>query len=168
MNKLKLGKKKLLGFMTAGAIVVTMAGSYAAWDQLDTSSSKTLTWSKPVITDLTMAEFQETKVWNDLPSYSSDITYNVSDLPEGTDLAAVQAQFTAVVKDGETALSTDDYSVTIKKGGSDLAANNIDENLSATNSYSVTVTPKDTEKARELATASKALTVTVEGKLSKK
>ena len=33
MKKWQLSKKKMLGFLTAGAIVVTMAGSYAAWDQ---------------------------------------------------------------------------------------------------------------------------------------
>lgn len=49
MNKLKLGKKKILGFVTAGAIVVTMAGSYATWDTLtNTATSAALTIDKPI------------------------------------------------------------------------------------------------------------------------
>ncbi len=39
MKKWQLSKKKMLGFLTAGAIVVTMAGSYAVWDQLSDSAS---------------------------------------------------------------------------------------------------------------------------------
>lgn len=167
MNKLKLGKKKILGFMTAGAIVVTMAGSYAVWDQLEVETHKELTWSKPVITTLEMANFTPTEAWGELPSYTSDVTYNVSDLPEGTDLTNVQAQFTTVVKDGETPLNVDDYSITIKKGESELS-NNVDDALAATNSYSVTVTPKDTQTARDLATQGKTLNVSVTGNLTKK
>ncbi len=34
MKKWQLSKKKMLGFLTAGAIVVTMAGSYAVWISL--------------------------------------------------------------------------------------------------------------------------------------
>ena len=43
MKKWQLSKKKMLGFLTAGAIVVTMAGSYAVWDQLSDSASGTVT-----------------------------------------------------------------------------------------------------------------------------
>ncbi len=44
----KLAKKQLLGILTAAAIVVTTAGSFAVWDTLSDNTSGSLTLQKPI------------------------------------------------------------------------------------------------------------------------
>ena len=86
MNKLKLGKKKILGFMTAGAIVVTMAGSYATWDNLQGTSSVNVTLRKPTTVAVTSNDdvtYTETSKLgaDELVYNSNEITFTPTDLP---------------------------------------------------------------------------------------
>lgn len=86
MNKLKLGKKKLLGFMTAGAIVVTMAGSYAVWDQMTVKSTKNVTLREPVKVALNSEDYDYTEsvpVGNEagLIMESEPVTIQASNVP---------------------------------------------------------------------------------------
>lgn len=168
MNKLKLGKKKILGFVTAGAIVVTMAGSYAAWDTLSETGVQDLTFATPVTTSVKMdTAFTETRELDDAPVYEAPVTFAVSDLP--TDIKDMEASFTTQVIEAESkaVVDTADYSITILKSGEALE-NNVDSAIvtdGTANNYTVKVVPADTENAKKL--AGKKLTVSVTGTLQK-
>lgn len=108
MNKLKLGKKKLLGFMTAGAIVVTMAGSYAVWDNLKGVSETSVTLRNPVTVEVT--DSSDVSYTPDPELGATEVTYTSSaikftptNLPTGT--TATNLKVTAVAKgtDGNVA-----------------------------------------------------------------
>lgn len=167
MNKLKLGKKKILGFMTAGAIVVTMAGSYAAWDTLSSTATKDLTFATPVTTEVAMTqEFTEARTLNNLPKYEAPVTFTVKDLPAS--VTDVEASFDAkLIKADKTEVPAENYSITIKKEGTALT-NNKDTAIStsAANTYSVEVVPANTEQGKAL--AGEVLTVSVTGTLAEK
>ena len=182
MNKLKLGKKKILGFVTAGAIVVTMAGSYAVWDQLNADVTATLTLDKPVTTSLTMGDFSggERNLGN-INSYTSVATYKVADVPDGTN---VEVKITPEIKAGETVL-TEYFNIEIKKGENSLtsdASTQVSTDSAVTvgtdNTYNVVVTPKEDTNNTEwgvnenVIKAAKGesgeVTVTLESELSEK
>lgn len=156
MNKLKLGKKKILGFVTAGAIVVTMAGSYAVWDTLNTDVSATLTLDKPVTTTLVMDDFASgARTLGEINTYTSDATYSVTNVPDGTD---VKAAITPEILNGETDI-TSDFDITIKKGDNTLPVTSgstvvTDENVDKANinTYSVTIKPKEDSGTGEAST----------------
>ncbi len=146
MNKLKLGKKKILGFVTAGAIVVTMAGSYAAWDQLTKTTDATLTLDKPVVTTLSMDSFQpEERTLGVINKYTDTTTYVTENIPDDTTVK-VDIIPTIKTKDGNTDL-TSYFDITIKNGSDELdlssgTATDTKVAKNGTTSYTVTVTPK--------------------------
>lgn len=165
MNKLKLGKKKLLGFMTAGAIVVTMAGSYATWDTLQGSTEATVTLREPVkVTATAGSAYSTDTALNEYPEYTSDgITIKAADVPTGT---ATKLKVDAKVYDSSdtehaTPLNGFTTTVTDSKGGSTGETSFATAaEASAGEQYKVTVTPTDDTKA------GKDVTIVVTGTLS--
>lgn len=141
----KFSKKSMLSFLTVSAIVVTMAGSYAAWDQLSDTKTAYLTLDKPVVATLTASDFAANgeRTYGTARTYSSTPTFAVENV---ADLSKVEAeifpkvtvasndvsdQFTIVVKD-------DDNTSLTPTGGVYK-----DSSVKASNSYTIEITPKD-------------------------
>lgn len=173
----KIGKKKLLTLLTVAAVVVTMAGSYAMWDQLTAKGSKTLTLDKPVTSTVTMAEFSKQKTLNAAPIYTTTTTFKTTNLTSD-DAANLDLTLTPKIETaGETKTDlTDQFDITItptetgqtalvKEGGSYK-----DDSVTAgDNAYTVTLTPNtDAENSGVIAAAGTELNVTIEGALSTK
>lgn len=89
-------KSTLLSFVTAGAIVATSVGTYAAWDQTSiTSDVKNLTINAPVTMTITPGEFSTTKteLSDTAPVYTSETIVNVKDVP--TDITGYKIKASA-------------------------------------------------------------------------
>lgn len=156
MKKWQLGKKKMLGFLTAGAIVVTMAGSYAAWDQLSTDPvSQELSLRKPVTTAVVLGEFSDDNNEIDkVPVYESTVNYTVANVPTVPAEKELQVAFTTTVTNTskENAIvSAEDVTVEIKKGTEPLTNNKDNKVVNGVNEYKIVVTPKETSTAKALA-----------------
>lgn len=136
----------MLGFLTAGAIVVTMAGSYAVWDQLSTKQTATLTLDKPVTTTLEMPSFTaEERTLGSINSYTSTATYTMENIPTDTNVK-VDIKPSIKTTDGNTDL-TEKFDITIKKGNTllDLTSGTATDSSIVVDTpaeYIVTVTPK--------------------------
>lgn len=164
----KIGKKKLLTLLTVAAVVVTMAGSYAMWDQLKVDGTGILNFDKPVAATMKVPKFTKSSssgLSEDAPVYTSTAVYKVENVPTGV---TPKVAITPSVKDGDTAVASDNYTITIEKGGVQLTAASgvyTDANVSTgENTYTVTITPADTVAAKDL--AGKDLTVTLSAELT--
>lgn len=161
----KLGKKGLLSLLTVAAVVVTTVGSFAVWDTLTATSNGTLTLAKPIeVTTADMGALTETRAYEQAPEYAQNVTFEVADVPADD---TVQLALDCAVKkaDGTTDV-TDKFDIEIKeKDGTALSTGDIDTTVTASNEYTVTITPKDTDDAKALADGT-GLKVAVTGKLT--
>ena len=165
MKKWQLSKKKMLGFLTAGAIVVTMAGSYAVCDQLSDSASGTVTLRNKieVAAPTDPVTYTETDTeWGTAPVYkSAPININATGVPTGTKTTLA---LTATVYKGTDTTGTpvNDVEAVIKDGNSIVTESTFnDETAAATGKdYTVEVTPTDAATSGEY-------TVVLSGELSK-
>lgn len=159
----KLGKKKLLGFLTAAAIVVTTVGSFAVWDTLKATNTGTLTVSAPMtVATVDMGALTETRTDNEAPVYSNDVIFTTSGIPKD---AQKQLKLEYDIKnDGQSV--KDNFAVVITGTGNDVVENNVDATVGESNTYTITVTPNDNAAAQGL--AGKPLTVEVTGTLANK
>lgn len=168
----KIGKKKLLTLLTVAAVVVTMAGSYAMWDQLSATDQGTLTLEKPITTTMAVKDFSTPKDrdWSETPpTYTSEATYTTANIPADKTTKVV---LTPTIKNVDQDV-TSHFTVAIKKNTSPIAAGTAtgtfeDTAVGASNTYSISITPIDTESdhmARDLAENATALTVDLEAKL---
>ena len=160
MNKLKLGKKKILGFVTAGAIVVTMAGSYAVWDQLNATVQGPLTIDQSVklTADAALTYSPGERNWSaDAPVYESEPVTFVADVPDDTDaeVSVVATVYDKASGDDRKSLG-DNYTTEIK----DTSGNVVDKTTKKAQ-FVVYVTPKDNT------VAGNTVYVELEGTLSK-
>lgn len=85
----------LLSFVTAGAIIATSVGTYAAWDQtIGQTNTKELTFTKPVIVDVTkdMTGFTTTELnGNSDKSSTGTVTLKSNDATKTINLSLVNA-----------------------------------------------------------------------------
>ena len=165
MKKWQLSKKKMLGFLTAGAIVVTMAGSYAVWDQLSDTASGSLTLNKAVTLSadevITYATPDEApREWNKdtAPTYkSSPVTFKAEGV---ADSVSTKITLSPDIKSGETSVK-DAFDISIKDSSSQSVAADTAVAFDGTEAYTVEITPKDATHAGT------AVTVDLTGTLSK-
>ncbi|MCQ4636053.1 hypothetical protein NE619_04885 [Anaerovorax odorimutans] len=164
----KIGKKKLLTLLTVAAVVVTMAGSYAAWDQLKVDGFGTLNFDKPVAATMTVPDFTKSSssgLSENAPVYTSAAVYKVENVPTGV---TPKVAITPSVKDGQNPVDSSNFTIAISKGAAELTAAGgvyTDANVSTgENTYTVTITPKDSDAAKAL--AGKDLTVTLSAELT--
>lgn len=163
---MKTKKSTLLSLATAAAIVATTFGTYAVWDTTKDSASAELTLRKPVVVAAKLSEkgFEATnEAFGETPSYTSDVTFTVANVDQ---VAAGQITLNTAVKksDGTDVTSNFDVVYTEAAGETGLT-NNVDSSITASNQYTVKITPRDTTGAKDLATGT-ALTVEVSGELS--
>ena len=128
MKKWQLSKNKMLGFLTAGAIVVTMAGSYAVWDELSTSTNTALTIGKPITlsvgTGITYDNTAEARDWGDTaPVYTSgEVTFSATNIPSGeTANLTLTPEVSVTTQPTGGGVTKDDFTVTVVESGSDVA-----------------------------------------------
>ncbi|EEG75179.1 hypothetical protein [[Clostridium] hylemonae] len=158
----KLGKKKILGLLTAAAIVATTVGSFAVWDTLSTKSNGTLTVASPIVVKTQdIGEFTETKASLEAtPSYNKNVTFEVDGLANAADK---QLKLGCKITDGSNVDQTGNFTVEITGTGNNAVTNNVDPSVEASNTYTVTITPNDTPEAKAI--AGQALNVEVTGTL---
>lgn len=154
-------KSTLLSFATAGAIVVTSAGTYAAWDTLTGTTESTITFRNPVtITVDSEYDLNETSATlNTLPSATGEVTFNVQNPGDLADTLTLTPTVSgASVNDFDFVIA--DTTGNLQK---DSANGFVDKSLGTT-TYTVTVTPKDTSLN---AVAGKPVTIELTAELSK-
>ena len=161
-------KSTLLTMASVGAVALTSAMTFAAWDNLsDTTTSNEVTFkqinvekaadivlTEPVASDLTSSY---------VPSSSGEVTFNITGI-DAADLSGKEP----VVKANDTAISTG-YTLEIYDGTEESAekvAGNVDKSLTGTNTYKVVVTATD-DKAGTDALANKKVTVELKATLQK-
>lgn len=134
-------KSTLLSLVTAGAIVVTSAGTYAVWDSLSAETAPaTVTIDKAVTTEISELTFtapnrtELTEVASGV-AQTSQVTVTVEDFPADA-VGNYELKFTSEVK--KSGVATDEVVVDIDSTKTDaIVAGN--EDYTAT----VTVTPKE-------------------------
>ncbi len=156
-------KSTLLSLATAGAIVLTSAGTYAVWDTLSGTSKGQITVDNPSVTvaatDMTFAKGTDT-LGGDSIAYTGTAKFDVTDTGNHVNTMTLEP----TVKNGENAVDANDVEVTIKKG--ETALTNTDSKYTDTtltsgaNEYTVEVTVKNK------ALAGKTLDVEVTGTAS--
>lgn len=164
---MKTKKSTLLSLATAAAIVATTFGTYAVWDTTKDSASANLTLRKPVVVTAELSEngFAATnEAFGETPSYTSDVTFTVTNLDQVTD-GKITLE-TAVKKSDGTPVTSDFDIVYTEAAGETGLTDRVDSSITASNQYTVKITPKDTDAAKALADDN-ALTVEVTGTLSK-
>lgn len=138
----------MLGFLTAGAIVVTMAGSYAVWDQLSDSATGTVTLRNKIEVAAPADPIQYTETdtaWGTAPVYkSAPIKIQATGVPAGTKTTLA---LTAAVYKGTdtTATPVTDVKAVIKDGETTVTQTSFDDEIAAATGkeYTVEVTPED-------------------------
>ena len=155
-------KSRLLSLLTAAAVIVTTAGTYAVWDTLTASTTESITFRNPVTVQVN-PEYTLTETTASLgvgPSASGDVTFTVSD----TNSLAKQLKIVPSVSGGTASTSDFDFTITDKNNLSaplsgDASSGFVDTTLDST-VYTVTVTPKNNSVAGQ--NVSITLTATLE------
>ena len=146
-------KSTLLSLLTTAAIITTTAGTYATWDSLKTSTqNSTFTFSDPVTITSSQEEFKltEQRSLGNI-SASGSVSFTIND----TKKLANALKIIPTIENGN-GFDINDFEIDIKDdngSGSSLTGSIsggfIDKTLnpSNTNTYSVTVTPKNNKAA---------------------
>lgn len=134
-------KSTLLSLLTAGAVIATSAGTFAAWDQTEAKAEMGSVEFKQVnVSAAVSATLATTRngIQNDLPEATGTFTISATNINE---LSNTKLTFTPVVKDGETTIDPSNYSVEIMDSGTDVTSG--DTTVEASNTYTVTVKPTE-------------------------
>lgn len=158
-------KSTLLTVASVGAVALTSAMTFAAWDNLsDTTTSNEVTFKQINVTkeaEITLSE----PVASDLsstyvPSTTGEVTFNVEGI-DASDLTGKQLELVPVVKADGTEINSG-YSLEIydgvTEGAEKVDATNIDKSVTATNAYKVVVKATNDQAGTE-ALANKKVTV---------
>ena len=165
MKLTKIAKKRLLGVMTASAIVITVAGSYAAWDLLTATSTANVTFNRVAVTttstnvELTTPE----RVLNTEtpPSYSGDVTFNITGIPSDK---RGNLNFVSIVRDDKNEIVDNTaYELTVKQGNNIIDNDHPSTVGNGEETYTVTITPKGDDNG--IALANKVLSVQIDATL---
>lgn len=165
MSKI-FGKKQMLGLLTAGAIVVTTAGSFAVWDTLSGTASGTVMLDKPITVKAEGGTTYGagTRTLEAVNTYTaSDVKFDVANEDLLTD---PKLTLVTTVKIGDKDVS-DQFIVEIKKGSETLTGGE-DNKVESSNTYSVALTPVESanQDVVNAAVGGTALNVEVTGTLS--
>ncbi|MDD4691721.1 hypothetical protein [Eubacterium aggregans] len=117
-----LSSKAILGIVTAVAVVVTVAGSFAAWDTLNvTQSASSVTVREPAIVSLTKATLDYTETnnapdsvgkLNAIPTFTKDVEFTTQ-FPLSAD-NKLDFKISVTGNYGETGLTDGDFVITVK------------------------------------------------------
>ena len=149
-------KTTVLSLLTAGAILITGAGTYATWDQItDTSEAQTVTFRAPVaveVTGLTLSSDEFALGATDTPTASGTANITVSDAGNKADTL----KLTPAVSGSGVTLDDFDITITDTTVGHNTALTtqtgyweDKDYDASGTaNTYTVTLKAKEASKAK--------------------
>lgn len=163
----KMTKKKWLSVLTGSAVVVTMAGSFAAWDVLVKEANFTQqTIDTRMVTSAEInTELAPTVDPTNGPSYKGKVTFTVKGSSD--DMTKSQLDLASAVKVDGTTSSLYEIALT------DESDNAITDGIALTGTEQnvvchVTVTPKDAADATFDGISGKTLDVAVTGTVSEK
>lgn len=141
-------KSTLLSLATAGAIVATSVGTFAAWDQMSIEKQGTVEISKPVTMTMDdLATFTASRQKGELnaenaPTYSQDVTFNVTNVPtEAEENYEIKVE-AKVYDKGTSNVATNINAVATPAEGDATT-------VSGAHKYTVTVTPDENVTATE-------------------
>lgn len=152
-------KQLLLTLATAGAVIVTSALSFAAWDQTSTVSNGTVTVGTPITVSSDALSF----VGKLTPMAPIASDYNVNVVDEDTTGKKLSFQVSNLKADG-TAITNDDITIIVKEG-----ENTITEDTAITkgkNAYKIEVAMKDDGSDSAKAYAGKSITFDITASLT--
>ncbi|MCR0327271.1 hypothetical protein MKA58_07685 [[Clostridium] innocuum] len=160
-------KSTLLSLLTAGAVIATSAGTFAAWDTTEATSTGSLSFDSPVTIATTSTPTYAqtgTRTYGEKPVATGNVEFNVSGTGNNESGVGNKAKLklTAVVKDETSNDIVSGVDVTFKKGSTDLTDGVDDKVTDASNTYTVTLTPSNNEATEAL---TKSLKVEVTGTL---
>lgn len=163
-------KSTLLSLLTAGAVIATSAGTFAAWDQTKgTATSEALSFRAGVTTTVTTGTFTENQAFGVDPSFTATSSISIANIPESVNKEDYSIKVTAYAFDTEDHANSAASSE--NPGNADGNLNNVDvtvdvpttplENVVANSiSPKVTATAKnDTENTAGTATTAYILVV---------
>ena len=149
--KKRISKKSLLSLLTVSAIVVTMVGSYAVWDELSKSTNAaSLTIDQATKVELTNLSYTPAarSDFSD-PVYTSEpVTVKATNVPN----IKTELDLSATVTDGSSNDITGDFTVVILDTADQNASvvKFADKTEAETGgAYKVKITPKDNTHAGE-------------------
>lgn len=165
----KLGKKQLLGLLTAAAITVTTVGSFAVWDTLSANTNGTLTLDKPITVSATGGETfaAGTRILGSENTYTSDVTFAVENKVDNTQLTLTPK--ITIGTDDSLKDVTQQFNIVISQNSTEIP-DNTDTTVDATNTYSVAITPNESasDDVINAAKAGNNLDVSITGILEEK
>lgn len=129
-------KSTLLSFATAAAIVVTSAGTYAAWDQLDSTSTGTINFRNATTVSLpaTMT-FTTTDTINEVPEATAMTTLKLENMPAAEKLTGYTLEYTTEVTSAGSPIEPAKYTAEVTDATKTELTN-------GTHDITVKVTPK--------------------------
>lgn len=159
-------KSMLLSFVTAGAIIATSVGTYAAWDQTSASQTADLTFREPVsVTAAAIAEDTTSSTDDQFilnggtPAYVGTSNFTVAGVPDDQK-AKYEVKYTVKLMNGDTEISTSDYKATVDDTKTDK-----DTDVTGDHPITITITPEESAK---ITISGKPLQATVTGTLTAK
>lgn len=147
---INMKKSTVLSLATAGAIVATSLGTFAAWDSLNATSTGTLQVGNPVTISAAAATYDETHILGQDPVYTSEVTFNVDKAGQTvSELDVTNIAVYASDDEQKATPMTDSFTITIAGAAGDTGAvpsgpTMKDTSVEDKNTYTVTLTPKDT------------------------
>lgn len=149
---INMKKSTVLSLATAGAIVATSLGTFAAWDTTNATNTGTLKLGSPVNISSAATTYNDAeRTLGQDPSYSANVTFKVDDadhLVKELDVTKI-----AVYEKDDTTKQTpvtDKFTITVAgaAGNSDVTTSGAtltDTSVGETNDYTVTLTPTAAE-----------------------
>lgn len=159
-------KSSMLALACAFVLVGVTSTSYALWDQLESSKSTNITFTRMMVQAQDVTLSKTSTLEDGTPVYSGTFTVDVSGV---NDLSTKQLSLTPELKKGETDVLSN-VEVKFAQADDTLAtAGNVttDKALEASNAYTLTITPKnDEESVKALTDGDGNVTVTLTAKLA--
>ena len=147
-------KSTLLSLLTAGAVIATSAGTFAAWDQTSASTTPTdVTIGKKVTMEVGTMTFNGASARETLSTTEDDfsalqqtgnVTFTVKDIPDGAK-TKYKVEYKTDVKDSSNA----DASTKVDVVANDTVNGVLSGGPSDEHTATVTVTPKSVDAAAE-------------------
>lgn len=159
-------KSTLLSLLTAGAVIATSAGTFAAWDTTTATSTGTLTIDKPVtvtVSDFTLTRDGGLSTGENLPTYKGEVKVKAEDLP-----ASVTADKYEITYNANAYLATDDTNKAPVEGITVTPNETTSVGLNQEHTVEVTVAVTNEAAAKTLAENSTQLKVDVTATLEAK
>lgn len=160
-------KSKLLSVLTAGAVIATTVGTYAAWDSLEANTTaQTVTFRKPVTVTVDNPGLKigkDTSELNEMPKVTGTVKFTVNDTENKATKLTITPTLTA---NGATIDNFDIVLKDTKNNNNEITLNPegkfVDESLNTTE-YTVEVTPKNEDTVKEATDITLKLTAELSG-----